>query len=86
MSLVLGGQTFLRSLVGWDSVKGDYNEDEDEAKSEDRINKNLSKQSNWILLEDDSESNSEIMPYKLSLVFFHLIHYFKIYQYCFWGN
>ena len=39
MSLVLGGQTFLRSLVGWDSVNGDENEDEDEAKSEDRIDR-----------------------------------------------
>ena len=37
MSLVLGGQKFLRSLVGWDSIKGDENEDENEAKSEDRI-------------------------------------------------
>ena len=50
MSLVLGGQKFLGSLVGWDSVKGGENEDEDEAKSEDRIDKNWSKQSNWILL------------------------------------
>ena len=37
MSLLLEGQKFLRALVGWDSVKGDANEDEDEAKSEDRI-------------------------------------------------
>ena len=40
MSLVLGGQKFLRSPVGWDLVKGDKNEDEDEAKSEDRIDDN----------------------------------------------
>ena len=37
--MVLGGQKILRSLVAWDSVKGDDNEDEDEAKSEDRINR-----------------------------------------------
>ena len=34
------GKKFLMSLVGWDSVKGDKNEDEGEAKSEDRINTN----------------------------------------------
>ena len=61
MSLVLGGQHFLRSLVGWDSANGDENEDEGEARSEDRFDKNWSKQSNWILLKDDSESDSERM-------------------------
>ena len=40
MSLVLGGQNNFRSLVGWDSASGDENKDEDEARMEDRIDKN----------------------------------------------
>ena len=61
MSLVLGGQNNFRSLVGWDSASGDENKDEDEARMEDRIDKNWSKQSNCILLEEESDSDSERM-------------------------
>ena len=40
MSLVIGGQKFLRLLVGWALAKGDENKYEDEVRSEDRIEKN----------------------------------------------